>query len=102
MPRIAHALLLLVFWLLAGGLMLASGMAPLGAMLVLTGATLPVLAIHRVLARREPGREQAGTLGRGLDALRRLQRRDWLWIVLSIAVGIGISAFGVSCRCGVG
>lgn len=102
MPRIAHALLLLMFWLLAGGLMLASGMAPSGAMLVLIGATLPVLAIHRVLARRETGREQAGTLGRGLDAWRRLQRRDWRWIVLSSAFGIAISAFGMTCRCAVG
>ena len=102
MRRIANSLLLILFWLLAGGLMLASGMAPLGAMLVLVGVTLPVLVTQWVFARRETGRKQAGPSVHGLDAWLRLQRHDWLWIVLSTAVGLGISAFGMSCRCGAG
>ena len=102
MLRIAYFLLLLLSWLVVGGLMLAAGMAPLGAMLVLIGVTLPVLVIHRVFARRDTGREQAEAFGRGWEAWRRLQRRDWLWIVLSIAIGLAISAFGMSCQCAVG
>ena len=102
MRRTATSLLLTLFWLLAGGLMLASGMAPLGVMLILAGVTLPVLVTQRVFARHETGLQQAGPSVHGLDAWLRLQRRDWLWIVLSTAVGLGISAFGMSCRCGAG
>lgn len=102
MLRIAYFLLLLLSWLAVGGLMLAAGMAPLGAMLVLIGATLPVLVIHRVFARRDTGREQAGASACGWWAWRHMQRRDWLWIVLSIAIGLAISAFGMSCQCAVG
>lgn len=100
MHRIAHFLLLALFWLLGGGLMLASGRAPLGVMLLLIGTTLPMLVIARALARRDTGRHKAAPVTRGLEAWLRLQRIDLLWIVLSMAVGLGIAAFGMTCRCG--
>ena len=103
MHRIAHALLLALLWLLGGGLMLASGRAPLGTLLVLIGLTLPVLAAHGLSARH--GAESGPAVpppGGRLRMWTRLRRRDALWLLLSVVVGAALAVFGLSCRCGVG
>jgi len=102
MHRIAHALLLVLLWLLGGGLMLASGRAPLGTLLVLIGLTLPVLAVHGVSARHEAEPGPAVPTPGGVRMWTRLRRSDWLWLLLSVAVGTALAVFGLSCRCGVG
>lgn len=102
MLRIAPFLLLALLWLLGGGLMLASGRAPLGTLLVLIGATLPVLAVHGVSARHQAESGSAVPTSGGVRMWTRLRRSDWLRRLLSVALGTALVGFGLSCRCGGG
>ncbi|RDZ25980.1 hypothetical protein DX914_19140 [Lysobacter silvisoli] len=85
-----------MFWLMAGGLMLAAGEPPLGVVLVLIAVTLPIVAINRALdqARVRQGKAQDFTT-RWSD-VTSLSTRQVVACAVSLVIGAGLVAVAIA------
>lgn len=97
MHRVAYVALILLFWFMAGGLLLAGGESPWGVLLVLLGMTLPVVALNRAFDKARERRGRVPDFTMTLDDLANLSAPDVVAFVASLLVGISmlVVAFAV-------
>lgn len=96
MFRAARGALIFMFWLMAGGLMLAEGEPPLGVLLILLGVTLPIVTANRAMARARAREGKARDFTTRWDDVANLSAHDVVVHVVSLLVGIGLAVVAIT------
>jgi hypothetical protein len=94
--KAARTALILMFCLLTGGMMLASGESVLTTALVLAGFTMIVVGGYRVRTRVRTRLGKADDFSFSLTDLSAWDRRDLTLLLLHLAVGIALLGAGFS------
>lgn len=88
MFRAARGALILMFWLMAGGMLLAGGEPPLGVLLTLVGMTMPVVTANRAMDNARKRQGKVNDFTRTWEDVANLSSRDVVVHVVSLLVGI--------------
>ncbi|WP_426281613.1 hypothetical protein [Lysobacter soli] len=96
MFRAARGALILMFWLMAGGMLLAGGEPPLGVLLVLAGVTLPLVTANRALDSARKRQGKANDFTTTWEDVDNLSSRDVVVHVVSLLIGVGMIVAAVT------
>ncbi|WP_396615955.1 hypothetical protein ACHZ97_17810 [Lysobacter soli] len=96
MFRAAQGALFVMFWLMAGGMLLTSGESPLVVLLALVGITMPGVTANRAMrnARQRQGKSMDFTIT--WEDVVNLSSRDVLVHIVSLLIGFGMIAASVA------
>ncbi|MET3931759.1 hypothetical protein ABIE51_003646 [Lysobacter sp. OAE881] len=96
MFRAARGALILMFWLMAGGMLLAGGEPPLGVLLALAGITLPLVTANRALDNARKRQGKANDFTTTWEDVDNLSSRDVVVHVVSLLIGVGMIVAAVT------
>ena len=96
MFRVARGALILMFWLMAGGMLLAGGEPPLGVLLALAGITLPLVTANRALDNARKRQGKANDFTTTWEDVDNLSSRDVVVHVVSLLIGVGMIVAAVT------
>lgn len=96
MFRAARGALILMFWLMAGGMLLAGGEPPVGVLLALVGITLPLVTANRALDNARKRQGKANDFTTTWEDVDNLSSRDVVVHVVSLLIGIGMIVAAVT------
>ena len=96
MFRAARGALILMFWLMAGGMLLAGGEPPLGVLLALAGVTLPLVTANRALDNARKRQGKANDFTTTWEDVDNLSSRDVVVHVVSLLIGVGMIVAAVT------
>ncbi|BDU14916.1 hypothetical protein [Lysobacter sp. OAE881] len=85
-----------MFWLMAGGMLLAGGEPPLGVLLALAGITLPLVTANRALDNARKRQGKANDFTTTWEDVDNLSSRDVVVHVVSLLIGVGMIVAAVT------
>ncbi|MBU8978016.1 hypothetical protein JI752_017850 [Lysobacter sp. MMG2] len=85
-----------MFWLMGGGMMLASGEPPLGILLILVGITLPVVTANRAMDNARARQGKARDFTTTWEDVAHLSTCDVVVHVVSLVIGIALAVVAVT------
>ncbi|MDG2519347.1 hypothetical protein [Lysobacter soli] len=92
----AQAALFLMFWLMAGGMLLAGGEPPLVVLLALVGITIPGITANRALRNARKRRGKGMDFAITWEDVANLSSRDVSVHIVSLLIGFGMIAASVA------
>ena len=91
MIKATQHFLILMFWVIGGGLMLSAGEPPLRVLLLLLGVTLMGTAVNRTFARAKARQGKPDDFSLTISDIAKVSRKDWLQLALLSMAGLGLS-----------
>jgi hypothetical protein len=91
MIKATRHFLVLMFWVLGGGMMLAAGEPPFRVLLLLSGLSFVAITTDRTLASSRARQGKPDDFSLTVADVANLSRRDWRHLVLSSVVGLGLA-----------
>jgi hypothetical protein len=91
MIKSARWSLILIFWILAGGLSLAAGESPFRTVLILAGLTIATLAINLIFDRARMRQGKPADFSFSFSDIESVSPKDLLQLAPLAAAGFGLS-----------